>query len=221
MALILAYLSYTLQLSTTFPYFTHVPLHNTIKSGNWQTYGPTLPLHKSDKTRRPAGSRLFSSDFTFCPTSTSNSSSRCIPPNHVPARPSPLRKSFTQGDHLRPDLGRASCSTGRKTTYFSPLTPCFAQEQDLPPASHDAASIDAESLDITSPFAADEDLAYDTASCRPRSRYRPKKAKSMDNFRTTLFPLWETDETQSESSIWGLSTQQQRFPGKRRTGSAV
>jgi hypothetical protein len=220
MASILAYLSYTLQLSTTFPYFTHLPLHNTTNSGNWASCGPALPLHKSDKTRRPAGYRLFSSDFAFCPTTTPIPSSRCKPSNHVPARPSPLRKSFTQSDHRRPDLGLASRNPAWKTAYFSPLTSCFEQEQELAP-SHDATAVEDESLDITSPFAADEDTSHDTASCRPRSRYRPKKAKSMDNFRTTLFPLWETDETQSESSIWGLSTQQQRFQGKRRTCSAV
>lgn len=75
--------------------------------------------------------------------------------------------------------------------------------------------------DITATFAGSEgSSAYDAPS-QVRSRGPPKKAKSMDNFRTTLFPLLETDEAQSDGSVWGLPKQQQRLQGKRRRCSAL
>lgn len=225
MALILAYLSYTLQLSTTFPYFTHLPLCDTASSGNRRSSVTPLPLYKAVKSRSD-GSLLFASDFTIRPTTAHTPLWRRNTPSHVPARPSPLRKSFTQNDSVRPHMDLAC-----KTSYFSPHTPC--SEKPVPAsfalpqlanrclAMDDAMTIAGAISDITSTFAGSEGSSACAASSRVRSRGPPKKAKSMDNFRTTLFPLLETDEAQPNGSIWGLPKQQQRMQGKRRRCSAL
>ncbi|GHJ87342.1 hypothetical protein NliqN6_3744 [Naganishia liquefaciens] len=227
-ALILAYLSYTLQISSTFPYFTHLPLYDTASSGNRCPGALPLPLHKTDRGPRSAAPPPFASDFTFCPMSIQSPLWRCNTPSHVPARPSPLRKSFTQNDSVPPQRVVAS----RKTSYFSPLAPFFSEE--IAPTSSAILQSSNPCLNMTNtitntestcdfnlPFANAGTSSASDLSSRPRCRRPPKKAKSMDNFRTTLFPVLESDDVQQDGSIWGLPKEQQRLQGSRRRWSAL
>lgn len=219
LAFILAYLSYTLQYSPTFPYFKHMPLYRKPKLSEQKQQGLLLPLHKPRRKSLPAGRPLFAPDFTISSMSLYKASSSGNSPLYIPPRPSPLRKSFTDGDCLDSDV---TCGL-RKTSYFSPLAP---QLSHVPTSSTSAVAPQLQRQNATNDttvFASQglEGVSF-TVESPPgpptRSNCRPKKAKSLDNFRSSLFPLWETDESEDVPATTQPAANLDGKPGRRLLG---
>ncbi|KAJ9122500.1 hypothetical protein QFC22_001929 [Naganishia vaughanmartiniae] len=225
MALMLAYMSFTLQLSPTFPYFRHQPLSKSAAVSPATQYGPLLPLHNRRKELLVAGQDLFKPNFSLSPSQSASSSSRSPP--HLPSRPSPLRQSFSHdGEVQELELGSPS-----KTSYLSPLTSYFATQSHIatttaiPTQFQNQSNGDQQNDGFCVPATLIDSTPVEP-SLRTRPNAQPKKAKSMDNFRATLFPLLEVDELEDSpeatKAVWKTGRKySHRLTAKQRARSMV
>ncbi|KAJ9098604.1 hypothetical protein QFC21_004251 [Naganishia friedmannii] len=222
----LAYMSFTLQLTPAFPYFRHVPLSKSAAVSPVAQYGSLLPLHQHRKASLTAGQDVFKLNFTLSALQSGSAPSRSPP--HLPSRPSPLRQSFSLDDPVQ----ELALSTLTKTFYFSPLTSYFVaqshtsittaipthyQSQPNGDQQNDAAQGQGTLIPESTPG---------EPSLRPRPNAQPKKAKSMDNFRATLFPLLEVDEVEDSpdatKAVWKTGRRSSyRLTTKQRARSMV
>lgn len=206
LAFIVTYLLHTLHYTPTFPYFKHLPLYcNTTLFVEDGSQGVLLPLHKKRANSLPSHRSLFKPGFTVSPVSTCNGTADRDSSPYTPSRPSPLRSSFTETDIW--DAG--TCGL-RRTVYMSPLTPQFSGDIHASATSAIAPQLQRQSPGTSATLSAAEEafLDNDVPNAPPfnvvppsaRNACRPKKAKSFDNFRSTLFPLWEIEEADDSSS---------------------
>lgn len=225
LALMLAYMSFTLQLSSTFPYFRHQPLSKSAAASLATQYGPLLPLHQRRKESLVTGQVLFKPNFTLSTTSCGSSSSRSPP--HLPSRPSPLRQSFSHDE----DVQELTLSGPSKTSYFSPLTSYFASQSHtstttaIPTQLQNQCNGDQQNDRVGGPTTLLNSTTVEP-SLRTRPNAQPRKAKSIDNFRATLFPLLEVDELEDSpeatKAIWKTGRRySHRLTAKQRARSMV
>ncbi|KAJ9127057.1 hypothetical protein QFC24_001289 [Naganishia onofrii] len=225
LALMLAYMSFTLQLSPSFPYFRHQPLSRSVSASLATQNGSLLPLHQRRKESLTAGKDLFTPNFTLSASQTGSASSRSPP--HLPSRPSPLRQSFSNDE----DVEGMMLSSASKTSYFSPLTSYFVPQSRtstttaIPTQFQNQSNGDQQNDGVPGP-ATLLDSVPGEASLRTRPNAQPKKAKSMDNFRATLFPLLEVDELddspEATKAVWKTGHRYSyRLTAKRRARSMV
>lgn len=224
LAFIIAYLSYTLQYTPTFPYFKHLPLYRNTSLFADRQQRVLLPLHKQRAKSLSAQRPLFAPGFTLSSASSYNGdrdSSLYIPP-----RPSPLRSSFTESD----SVAQAGTCGLRKTVYLSPLMPQFSDDvivsvsassaiaPQLQRQSSTGNTAHSASQEVFREFAMPLGSPLANVHVPTRNSCRPKKAKSFDNFRSTLFPLWEAEESEDSPTTIRPEGTFERQAGRRLLG---
>ncbi|KAJ9113803.1 hypothetical protein QFC20_001830 [Naganishia adeliensis] len=220
LAFVIAYLSYTLQYTPTFPYFKHLPLYRNTALFADRQQGVVLPLHKQRAKSLSAQRPLFAPGFTVSLASPHYGSSDRDSSLYIPPRPSPLRSYFTESD----SAGQVVTCGLRKTVYLSPLAHQFSGDAHASVSSAIAPQLQRQSPTSNTAYSASEDVFREFATplgivpLPSRNSCRPKKAKSFDNFRSTLFPLWEAEESEDLSTTIRPEVTFERQAGRRLLG---
>lgn len=224
LAFVIAYLSYTLQYTPTFPYFKHLPLYRNTALFADRQQGVLLPLHKQRAKSLSAQRPLFAPGFTVSLASPYYGSSDRDSSLYIPPRPSPLRSSFTESD----STGQVVTCGLRKTVYLSPLAHQFSGDAHASASSAIAPQLQRQSPTSNTAHSASEDVFREFATplgsplgivpLPSRNSCRPKKAKSFDDFRSTLFPLWEAEESEDLSMTIRPEVTFERQAGRRLLG---